>query len=210
MTATYTRREEKTGTVTRVSESSVTTDDGWTFLPPREHLNGISEGDRIVVETRDMARVTGCRHINGEWLWRYSDEWLDDDHEVFRAKNALDAATRLRDNRADWERREAALPYWVRARLLHFHAAAGRGFETDGWGYELAVAELAVIHAENASDDAVKAYAAEHGTSWNQHQFARVLAASHREDPTWTAAGTFSALSPITGDRYYSYEGGTR
>ena len=109
-------------------------------------------------------------------MWRYSDEWLDDDHEVFRAKNALDAATRLRDNRADWERREAALPYWVRARLLHFHAAAGRGFETDGWGYELAVAELAVIHAENASDDAVKAYAAEHGTSWNQHQFARVLA----------------------------------
>ena len=74
----------------------------------------------------------------------------------------------------------------------------------------MAVAELAVIHAENASDDAVKAYAAEHGTSWNQHQFARVLAASHREDPTWTAAGTFSALSPITGDRYYSYEGGTR
>lgn len=204
MTATYTGREEKTGTVTCISGSSVTTDDGWTFLPPREHVNSISEGDRIVVETRGMARVTGCRHINGEWLWRYSDEWLDDDRAVFLAKSALDAATRLRDNRADWERREAALPYWVRARLLHFHAAAGRGFETDGWGYELAVAELAAMHAENASEDTVEAYATEHGTSWNQHQFAQVLAASHREDPTWTAAGTVSAMSPITGDPDYS------
>ena len=118
----------------------------------------------------------------------------------------MDAATWLRDNRADWERREAALPYWVRARLLHFHAAAGRGFETDGWGYELTVAELAVMYAENASEDAVEAYAAEHGTSWNQHQCAQVLAASHRDDPTWTAAGTVSALSPITGDPDYSHK----
>ena len=208
MTATYTRREEKTGTVTRVSGSSVTTDDGWTFLPPREHLNSISEGARIVVETRDMARVTGCRRINGEWLWRYSDEWLDDDHAVFRAKSALDAATRLRDNRADWERREAALPYWVRARLLHFHAAAGRGFETDGWGYELAVAELAVLYDESglAESAAVTAYGREHGTSGNQHDIARMLAGARRNDPEWSAAGTVSALSPITGEPFYMKE----
>lgn len=67
------------------------------------------------------------------------------------------------------------------------------------------MAELAVLYDEAglAESDAVTAYATEHGTSGNQHDVARLLAAARRNDPEWSAAGSVSAMSPITGEPFY-------
>lgn len=184
-----------------------------TFTGPPRGRDHCPQGERRVrfkpgltytLETRNLSVVTGCR-IDGEWVWRRSDEWLDDDHRVTVAGLNAERAERLRDQREDWEAREAKLPTWLRSRIELFRHRAGERFDLDGWAYELAVAELAVLYDESglAESAAVTAYGREHGTSGNQHEIARLLAGARRNDPEWSAAGSVSALSPITGEPFY-------
>ena len=201
----FTRRHEEETTVRKVSDGGwVTGENGWGFFPLPEHLARFEPGVAYVLETRNLSVVTGCR-IDGEWLWRRSDEWLDGDHRVTVARLNAERAERLRDQREDWEAREAKLPAWLRSRIELFRHRAGARFELDGWAYELAVAELAVLYDESglAESAAVTAYGREHGTSGNQHDIARLLAGARRNDPEWSAAGSVSALSPITGEPFY-------
>ena len=204
---TFTGRHEDETTVRKVSGGFVTGDNGWTFAPPGEHLGRFKPGLTYTLETRNLSVVTGCR-IDGEWVWRRSDEWLDDDHRAQIARLDSASAERLRNRREEWEAREAKLPAWLRSRIEHFRSVAGERFELDGWAYELTVAELAVLYDEAglAESDAVTAYATEHGTSINQHDVARLLAAARRNDPEWSAAGSVSAMSPITGEPFYVKE----
>ena len=200
-----TERHEKETTVRKVSDGGcVTGEDGWVFFPPPEHLHRFQPGVAYVLETRSLSLITGCR-IDGEWLWRRSDAWLDDDHRVTVAGLNAERAARLRDCREVWEAREAALPSWTRSRIEFFRHRAGERFELDGWEYELVVAELAVLYDESglAESDAVTAYGREHGTSGNQHDIARLLAGARRNDPEWSAAGSVSAMSLITGEPFY-------
>ena len=201
----FTRRHEEETTVRKVSDGVwVTGENGWGFFPLPEHLARFEPGVAYVLETRNLSVVTGCR-IDGEWLWRRSDEWLDDDHRVTVAGLNAERAERLRDQREDWEARESKLPAWLRSRIEFFRHRAGERFELDGWAYELTVAELAVLYDESglAESAAVTAYGREHGTSGNQHDIARLLAGARRNDPEWSAAGSVSALSPITGEPFY-------
>ena len=201
----FTRRHEEETTVRKVSDGVwVTGENGWGFFPLPEHLARFEPGVAYVLETRNLSVVTGCR-IDGEWLWRRSDEWLDDDHRVTVAGLNAERAERLRDQREDWEAREAKLPAWIRDRIELFRHRAGERFELDGWAYELTVAELAVLYDESglAESAAVTAYGREHGTSGNQHDIARLLAGARRNDPEWSAAGSVSAMSPITGEPFY-------
>ena len=193
--------------VKRVGEAAVTGEDGWTFAPPAEHMHRFEPGLEYALETRGLSVVTGCR-IDGEWLWRRSDAWLDDDRRVTSARFAVDKAERLRDNREGLEAREAKLPAWLRDRIEFFRDQAGERFESDGWEYELVVAELAVLYDASglAESDAVNGYGREYGTSGNQHGIARLLAGARRNDPEWSAAGSVSALSPITGEPFYVKE----
>ena len=65
---------------------------------------------------------------------------------------------------------------------------------------------LAVLGGDEsglAESAAVTAYGREHGTSGNQHDIARLLAGARRNDPEWSAAGSVSALYPITGEPFY-------
>ena len=204
---TFTGRHENETTVRKVSAGFVTGDNGWTFAPPGEHLDRFKPGLTYTLETRNLSVVTGCR-IDGEWVWRRSDAWLDDDHRAQIARLDSASAERLRNRREEWEAREAALPAWLRSRIEHFRSVAGERFELDGWAYELAVAELAVLYDEVGlgESDAVTAYGDEHGTSINQHDVARLLAAARRNDPEWSAAGSVSAMSPITGEPFYVKE----
>lgn len=204
---TFTGRHEDQTTVRKVSGGFVTGDNGWTFAPPGEHLGRFKPGLTYTLETRNLSVVTGCR-IDGEWVWRRSDAWLDDDHRAQIARLDSASAERLRNRREEWEAREAALPAWLRSRIEHFRSVAGERFELDGWAYELAVAELAVLYDEAGlgESDAVTAYGDEHGTSINQHDVARLLAAARRNDPEWSAAGSVSAMSPITGEPFYVKE----
>lgn len=93
-------------------------------------------------------------------------------------------------------------------RIEFFRDQAGERFESDGLEYELVVAELAVLYDASglAESDAVNGYGREYGTSGNQHGIARLLAGARRNDPEWSAAGSVSALSPITGEPFYVKE----
>lgn len=193
--------------VRRVGEASVTGEDGVTFCPPPEHLAAFTPGVAYRLEERLGSVVTGCL-VGGEWLWRKTDEALADERRVELARIALRRAEELAANRQEWEAREAALPEWLRARLATFRERGGEKFELDGWHYELTVAELAAIYAESGMEDsdAVTAYAEGRGVSGNQDQVARILARTRLANDGWTAAGTVSAMSPITGEQFYVKE----
>lgn len=192
--------------VRRVGEASVTGEDGVTFCPPPEHLAAFTPGVAYRLEVRLGSVVTGCL-VGGEWLWRKTDEALADERRVGLARFALRRAEDLAAGRESWAAREAALPIWLRARLATFRERGGEKFELDGWHYELIVAELAALYVESGMEatDAVTAHADAHGVSGNQDEVARMLARARLADDGdgWTAAGTVSALSPITGDPFY-------
>lgn len=189
--------------VKQVGEAAVTGDDGVTFCPPPEHLAAFTPGVAYRLEGRLGSVVTGCL-VGGQWLWRKTDEALADERRVGLARFALRQAEDLAARRESWAAREAALPGWLRARLATFRERGGERFELDGWHYELIVAELAALYAASGMEetDEVTAYAL--GATVNQGEVARMLARARLAgDSGWTAAGTVSALSPITGDPFY-------
>ena len=192
--------------VRRVGEASVTGEDGVTFCPPPEHLAAFTPGVAYRLEGRLGSVVTGCL-VGGEWLWRKTDEALADERRVELARFALRQAEDLAARRESWAAREAALPGWLRARLATFRERGGEKFELDGWHYELIVAELAALYAASGMEEAEEVTAYALGVSGNQDQMARMLARAWLAgDSGWTAAGTVSALSPITGEPFYVKE----
>lgn len=206
-------RRREAVTIEQVTDSTITYDGGWTFAPPAEHMPRFRAGQRIVVETVLATQVTGMALVDGrdqptEWLWLKTSEQLDRERDEWLAESDRKRRERVDANRADWERREAALPSPLRRRLERFRAnAAAAQFDASGWGYELVVCELAVLYAASAGEDSpdVNAFASEHGTSGNQHGYARALSQligdEEREDDI---ANSVSALAPLTGDADYS------
>lgn len=195
--------------VKQVGEAAVTGEDGVTFCPPPEHLAAFTPGVAYRLEGRLGSVVTGCL-VGGQWLWRKTDEALADERRVELARFALRQAEDLAAGRQAWEAREAALPGWLRVRLATFRERGGERFELDGWHYELIVAELAALYVESGMEETeeVTAYADAHGVTANQDEVARMLARARLADDGdgWTAAGTVSALSPITGEPFYVKE----
>jgi hypothetical protein len=210
----YDRRSEETRTIKRIDPDGTVHTDLWSYGGDAARTlitAGVRPGDVVIFETVLGSQVTGARlpGPGDRWLWRRSTDDLIAEHRAMvegfrrREREQLDA------NRADWERREAALPGWLRARLATFRERGGEGFELGGWGYELTICEIAVILGEHGLDPdgpEVMAYAREHGTSGNQHGMALALARMHEQDASASAAGTVSALSPLTGDAFYDGE----
>lgn len=173
----------------------------------KELKGKVKVGDTLVMETRGFSQITGFKFPDSdEWLMYKTDEDLAEEHRKFLEDLAKRRRKELKKNRASYEKRTAALPQWIRERVEHFHAKGGETFELEGWGYELAIAELAVLYAEHGFDEdkdsEVMKYAREHGTSGNQHDFARGLARAHAQSEE-SLAGTIGGLSPISGDPYY-------
>lgn len=175
----------------------------------------LPEGKGFIMETRGISLVTGWV-IDGRWYDRKTDEDLAARHEAMVAEFEQRKRDRLDAHRAEWQQIQDALPDWIRVRLEHFHEHGGEHFALDGWGYELTVAELAVAYAAMGDSiigetvytvqdsDEVRRIAEEQGTSGNQHDIAFALAKAHLLDPAVSLAGTVSALSPITGDAFYT------
>ncbi|AMS03136.1 hypothetical protein BJD61_gp57 [Gordonia phage Obliviate] len=161
-------------------------------------------GDRFALETVQFSRITGLMDSDGVWRFRMTDEDLAAEsrrqHENFerRTREQLDA------HREEWTALEAGLPDWIRARLNNFRARAGtERFELKGWGYELAIAQLAVAYAEG-NEAEVDRIAEVYGTSGNQHDMAKLLAQLHTEGRDADIANSVSALAPLTGSADYS------
>jgi len=198
---------------------AITGTSGWTAGCSKEVYDLLPEGKAFILETRGFSHITGWI-IDGRWYDRKSDQDLQREHEAFVASFERQNRERLEENRADWQRRQDALPDWIRQRIEGFHATGGEKFQTDGWGYELIIAELAVEYAalgevildkdvfeiNEHESEAIKKISREEGTSGNQHSMALALAKAHLEDPARSMVGTVSALSPLTGDPTYSGE----
>lgn len=202
------QRRYETYTIEKITDDSV--DCGGTGFGLFPEMKGkVKAGDVILMETVNFSHITGiCLADGGEWFFHKSDADLDREHEEFVAKMKREHEETLAANRDDWQRRTDALPDWIKERITHFQKTGGHNFEVDGWGYELCIAELAVLYlaSEGADDDAVMAYSREHGTSGNQHDFAKALADGHRVHHM-QMAGTVGGLTPITGDAYYEGKG---
>lgn len=173
---------------------------GSVFGCPLDRLTRRPEvGKDYEVEVCNGSLVTGLRDAYG-WLFRKSDQDLEDDHARMIAEFDRKDRERLAAQREGWSAREAALPEWAQARLRRFRDAGGENFELKGWGYELVVCELAVLYA--AGDEAgVDALAEREGTSGNQHDCAAVLARLVADGETERMP---AALSPLTGSADYS------
>ncbi len=199
-------------TVTKVGENSITYNSGRSFNPPTEHFHRFHVGLRVMVETVNFSMVTGMALVDAndqpaEWLWLKTSEELDREHEEMVAGFKRDRLARLEANREAWARREAALPHPLRRRLERFRQNGGDDFDSEGWGYELVVCELAVLYHETGGEDSerVMAFARAQGTSGNQHDYAKALAPLLAdEDRADDIANSVSALAPLTGDADYS------
>jgi hypothetical protein len=209
-TDTFTDRRPQHLTIDRVDRSdsghvTLKLSSGWSFLSPVDSDHYV-EGAAVVFENFGPNYVGGIRPEGSEeWIFRRSDQHFEQLAAETQAKWDQEKRDRLATNRVDWEKREAALPEWARARLARFRAAAGERFEVEGWGYELIICELAVIYERNGNvdDDEIDQYARVQGTSGNQHDVARVLArvlARSQDDAVLMPAG----LSPLTGSADYS------
>lgn len=201
-----TGRHIEVRTVREIGENGVTYDNGVGHGLFDEMRGVVEVGDEIDLETRGISLITGVRlRRSGEWLFRKTDEDLDREHREMVERIHREREDLLDEMRDEWQARTDALPDWVRVRIDRFTESPL--FERDGWGYELAVAELAVLYAEldkpdmYATSPAIEEYAKREGTSGNQHGCAAALANMHLEGKS--LAGTISALTPLTGAPYY-------
>lgn len=216
----YTGRSIEPVVIAKVHDDgqTVTWTNGWSFWGiPVEHRAHLAEGAEFLFETVQFSTATGMatmyrtragEPVVDEWLWHKTDAALEREHAEMVAGFAAEREASLRANQDDWLRREALLPLSLRRRLDRFHANGGHEFKASGWGYELTVCELAVLYAasEQLDSEAVDEYARKHGTSGNQHDYAKALSRHLTDDPADedVVANSVSALSPITGDADYS------
>ena len=160
-------------------------------------------GDMFALETVNFSLITGLMDRDGVWRFRLTDEDLAEQHrkssQAFHDRKVVE----LEKNKAAWWAIEESLPDWIRARLNRFRDAAGEKFLLDGWGYELAVAMLAVAYADGNDTEADR-IAREWGTSGNQHGMAQALANLHADGRDDVIANSVAALAPLTGSADYS------
>lgn len=200
---TYSNREITHATVTEVGETLK--HDAWfDNEPPKELASLLKVGDQFDIECTGTL-ITGW-FFAGSWYDRKSDQLLEAERQQLIEKFAQQRRDELIANRRNWQERTDKLPDWIRVRIESFQASGGKNFELEGWGYELIVAELAVMYeASNCEDtDEINAYARKEGTSGNQHGMAKALAKARIETPEKSLAGTVAALAPITGNPDYS------
>lgn len=202
---TYTDRHLEVGTVAKMDAGSVTGSHGWSCSPPKAVLRQLAVGDEYGTETRGgpFGTISGF-YAHGRWLSRKSDQQMEQDRAAMLEGFARTRREELAANRRQWTARDEALPQWLHERMATFHERGGENFRLEGWGYELVVAELAALYADNGCEDTpqINAYAAEHGTSGNQHGCAKALARAHLKGDS--LRDTVAALSPITGNAFYT------
>lgn len=216
---TYTGRHLEIGYVSGKEETLrqdghyVTISTGGTAWMPSEVSSLLEIGDPYAIELRQGSLVMGWV-VNGQWHKRKTDEELAEENRKYLAAEEQRKKDRHIAERAANAEHEASLPQWIATRLRTFRERAGERFEIEGWGYELAVADLAVLYArmdeealnppqgERVQDSVeVGEYARREGTSGNQHSVAILLARAHQAGHD--LAGTVSALSPLTGEPFY-------
>lgn len=140
------------------------------------NASALRVGNTYTLETKGMNHVAGLIDETGEYLFRRSDQYFDEQHRKFVEDLNIKRQKELDENREKYQAREDALPEPFRSRMKKFHFKPA--FELEGWGYELIICELAVVMLNNPGEDekAAHDFASEHGMSGNQYGCARALA----------------------------------
>ncbi|OCH80976.1 hypothetical protein [Gordonia sp. UCD-TK1] len=161
-------------------------------------------GDVFELETVNFSLITGLRDASGRWRFRMTNEQLAEQSRQQSQDFHNRKVVELEKHKAEWWAIEEALPDWLRARINRFRDAAGEQFLLDGWGYELAICQLAEAYA--SGDQArVDVLDEQLGASGNQHDCARLLAELHRRGHSpQEIAQVPAGLAPITGSADYS------
>jgi hypothetical protein len=141
----YTDRAQKVVQIEKIENGIVHWDDGWVFGGvPEDVLPLLAVGDMYIMETRDHPRHRGHRNFSmvvgmatntpdPVWLWRKTDEQLDQEHKEMVSGFQRRRQEELDKHREDWTKREAALPEPLRARLQRFRDSGG-DFDRDVLG----------------------------------------------------------------------------
>jgi hypothetical protein len=202
---TYTNRCLSEYVVRKVDDGAVTATEGWTAAPPADLLARLRPGLRYSIETKGgpFGRIVGWQ-FGGVWYGRKTDQQVEDERREMVARHDRERRERYERMRGEWLGRTENLPGWLQVRIEEFRRRGGETFAVEGWGYELAICELAALYDQSpdlADTDAVKAYADREGTSGNQHDCAKYLVTAHRAGQS--LAGTPAGLTPVTGDPFY-------
>lgn len=189
--------------------SSLTMESGWSMGFPADQAHKIEVGDHFILEKKGFNRISGFMLLSlmgGEWIWHHSDQDIKAQEDEWAAKDRKRREEFLAENRENMVDRQLMLPQVLQNRLQNFHDNGGIEFELKGWGYELIVCELIVLYAASGGEesDEITAFATEHGTSGNQHDYAKSAAKLMGTDREGELAGSVSALTPITGDPYFA------
>jgi hypothetical protein len=186
---------------------SITDDTGWSYGCPSDVAALLDVGTEFWMETKGFNTTSGFL-VYGTWYHHTPDEEFAAERERFVADLLRREREALEENRDLWQAQEAALPEWLRDRLLTFHEKGGEKFELEGWGYELIVCRLAALYADSnlEENEAINRLAEIEGTSGNQHEVAKAIAKAHLLQPERSMADTVSALTPITGNPFYEGE----
>lgn len=205
---TYTNR--KTVNVTITDVDPVKHDAWFSNTPPPQLAAVVQVGDTVAIESTPNGRISGWLH-NNVWYNRLSDQQIEAEQQQFYNNFAAQQQTDLDANREDWQERTNALPEWVKCRLDFFEETAGEKYRLEGWGYELLIAELAVLLKQTAEAPNFFVKTSEQATQFcfnkqmsdNQVKVAEALARHHHSKPDDSLAGTVSAFTPLTGEPYY-------
>ncbi len=191
----YTDRRLKADTVKRKEENgehrSIEGASGWGAGCSKEVFEALEVGDPFILETKGFNTISGWI-VKGKWFNRKSDQDLVRDFENWKAEHARKQAEFVAEHRADWEKREAALPEWAKA-IIEKNRAEDPKFDSMGmgWGYTLIALELAVIYAKDEAvkdlesmhgyqeSEEAKAFHSANGTSGNQAGWGFAVARAH-------------------------------
>jgi|SRR5580765_341736 len=215
---TYTNRYVQQSVVGKIDGNAISDTDGWTANAPEELARIIKVGDPYEIEMvgGPFRPISGWR-FRGTWYRHDSDQEIQAERTRWEEERDREHREMLDEHRSEWIGRTEMLPGWLQERIQFFRERGGEYFELNGWGYELCIAELAVLYDKDPnfgpretytySDEyePITEYAKEHGTSGNQHDCARALVLHHRAGNS--LAGTVGGLSPITGDAFYEGTG---
>lgn len=212
--ATFEDRNIELCQIKRIDDGggAITMTNGWSMGFDDLQADKIEVGDYFILEKKGFNRITGFMLLSlegGEWLWHHSDQHIQAQEEEWRRKDRERRQKFLEEHREELEVREAALPEVLRKRLENFRNHGGEGFDLGGWGYELIVCELIVLYAASAGDESEKIdeFAKMHGTTGNQHDYAKAAAKFMGTEDEEKLSGSVSALAPLTGDADYSDAG---
>lgn len=179
------------------------TTEGTGFIRSKADVGAqLQPGVVFELETIGFSQITGLR-VGGVWRFRMTDEDLAAEARKFSEDLHRRAVETLEVNKAAWWAIEEKLPDWIRARINRFREAAGEKFLLEGWGYELVIAQLAVLYADSDEEGADE-LCSEAGASGNQVNLARALAEAHKQGRDDLVAVSPSGLGPITGSADYT------